>query len=273
MRILVALCVTACIASCSQWDLGVEVPFVATWEGRQLDCAGDGPALTDLRFYVSDPQLIDAEGRAHDMRYATEFGWQNDAVALIDLEGGSGACSNGTEQVYDRLIGVTRAGEYRGLRFTVGVPFRLNHADPRLAGPPLDEPDMHRPGDVGYKFLRAGVRTASDGFWMHAGSAGCEGPGDSISTCRFPNRIEVFLPDFVPGKHAIELDLAALVAGTNLEDEVPTNCSSRPSESSCIPPYAALGIDFVSGEQDGPQRVFAARTTVGQMSGGLRNRH
>jgi uncharacterized repeat protein (TIGR04052 family) len=259
VRCLLAVCAAACIASCSQWDLGVEIPFLATWQGQTIDCAGDGPTLTDLRFYVSDPQLIDADGRAHDMRFATEFRWQNDAVALIDLERGSGACSKGTGQMYDRLIGVARAGEYRGLRFTVGVPFRLNHADPLQAGPPLDEPDMHWPGAAGYRFLRAGVSTASDGFLIHGGSAGCEGPADTISVCRFPNRIEVILPEFVPGEHAIELDIAALVAGTNLDDGVPTKCSSRPSESSCVAPYAALGIDFASGKQNGLQRVFSAR--------------
>ncbi len=259
MRFLLALCAVAGSVSCSQWDLGVEIPFVATWQGRALSCDSDGIALTDLRFYVSDPQLIDEQGRAHDLRFATEFAWQNDAVAFIDLEQGSGSCSEGTGQVFDRLIGVARAGDYRGLRFTVGVPFRLNHEDPSLAGPPLDEPDMYWPRRAGYRFLRAGVRTRDDGFRLHGGSTGCEGTIGYMSGCRFPNRIEVFLPDFVPGTHAVAIDLGALLDGTDLADGLSTACSSGPLESSCAAPYAALGIDFSTGRSNGPQRVFATR--------------
>ena len=77
--------------------------------------------------------------------------------------------------------------------------FDLNHDNPLTAEPPLDDPDMHWHWRSGYKFLRAGIRTATDGFWIHAGSAGCEGTVGNITGCRFPNRIDVFLPDFVPG--------------------------------------------------------------------------
>ena len=259
MRLLLALCAASCAVSCSRWDLGVEIPVVATWQGQAIHCDSDGPSLTDLRLYISKPQLVDADGRAHDMRFATEFEWQNDAVAFIDLETGSGTCSGGTREVFDRLIGVARAGDYRGLRFTIGVPFRLNHENPRTAGPPLNDLAMHSNRRSGYKFIRAGVRTDVDGFWMHGGSAGCEGNVGNITACRFPNRIEVFLPDFVPGEHAIALDLAALVEGTDLADRVQTDCTSGPSEPACVAPFAALGIDFASGRANGLQRVFSIR--------------
>lgn len=259
LRNLVAICIACLCVSCGQWDLGVKIPFTATWQGEPLGCDTASPALTDLRFYVSKPQLIDSQGRSHDVRFATEMPWQNDAVALIDLENGAGACLNGTNDVFAYLVGVAPPGEYRGLRFTVGVPFRLNHANPMTAGAPLDDTDMHWHWRSGYKFLRAGVRTDTDGFWIHVGSTGCEGTVGHIRGCRFPNRIEVELPEFVPGDSTVEIDIAELVSGTNLEDQTRSDCSSGPPETSCSAPFAALGIDHLTGQQSGAQSVFSVQ--------------
>jgi uncharacterized repeat protein (TIGR04052 family) len=258
-RPLVALAAAAICASCSQWDQPVNIPFVATWQGEPIDCTSSDSALTDLRFYVSNVQLVDSEGHSHDVRLATEMDWQNDAVAYIDLEDGQGACQNGTAEAFDHVLGVAGAREYRGLRFTVGVPFRLNHANPLTAKPPLDDPDMHWHWRSGYKFLRAGVRTANDGFWIHTGSAGCAGTVGNITGCRFPNRIEVFLPGFKVGEDAVSIDLTALLTGVDLDDAIRSDCSSGPPETACVAPFAALGIDFVTGEQTGAQRVFSVR--------------
>lgn len=258
-RFLAALALAFLGASCSQPDLGFSIPVVPVWKGQPVSCESDSPVLTDLRFYISDIQLIDNEGQARDIRFATEFPWQNDAVAFIDLENGAGACLNGTPYTSTEVIGVAPGGQYRGLRFTVGVPFKLNHLNPLTAGPPLDDPDMHWHWRSGYKFFRAGIRTEGDGFWIHVGSAGCEGTVGNITGCRFPHRIQVELPDFVPGENELAIDLATLLAGTDLEDGMTTDCSSGPPEASCIAPFTALGIDFQSGKQSGAQRVFSTR--------------
>ena len=80
-----------------------------------------------------------------------------------------------------------------------------------------------------------------------------------ITGCNFPNRIEVELPGFVPDTHAVAVDLTALLAGTSLDDAVRSDCSSGPAETSCVAPFAALGIDFKTGKQTGSQRVFSLR--------------
>lgn len=245
-------------AACGR-DLAVDIPFSVTWNGEPLTCNDAGPTLTDLRLYINNVQLLDGEGRVHDVRYATEYAWENDAVALIDLEDGTGACANGTREVFDRILGAVPERKYRGLRFTVGVPFRLNHENPLTATPPLDDSAMHWHWRSGYKFLRAGVQTATDGFWIHVGSAGCEGTVGHITACRFPNRILVELPGFVPGENGVGIDLAALLEGTDLDDGQADDCSSGPAEDSCNAPFAALGIDFATGQQSGSQSVFSVR--------------
>lgn len=244
-------------ASCSRWDLPVEIPFHAAWKGHAIACSGTTPALADLRFYVSNPRLLDAEGEEHDVRFATEFEWENDAVAYIDLETGNGACAGGTPEVYHRIVGVAREAEYRGLRFTVGVPFRLNHADLRTASPPLDRIEMHSQAVSGYTFLRAGVKGAEGEFRIRVGSEACEGSVGYVTGCEFPGRIEVFLPDFVPGDNGVVVNLDRLLPDSGL-DGAQIHCAS-PEQGDCAASYAALGIDVRTGLANGQQRVFEVR--------------
>ena len=243
--------------SCAEPYLGVKVPFVATWGEKSIGCGESDVALSDLRFFVSEIELLDGQGRSHTLELHDNLQWQQADLALIDLEDGLGYCDNGTTELFAYLVGSLPPGDYRGLRFTVGVPFGRNHANPMTADAPLDDAAMHWHWRSGYKFLRAGVRTDTDGFWLHVGSAGCEGTVRNISGCRYPNRIVVELDDFSPGDDSIAVNMEALLAGTNLIDAERSDCSSGPPESSCVAPFAALGIDFETGEHAGAQRVFA----------------
>jgi uncharacterized repeat protein (TIGR04052 family) len=199
---------------------------------------GDSPVLSDLRFYVTD--------------------LTSGAVHLVDLENGSGACENGTPDINATInLNAVEAGA-KGIRFQVGVPFELNHADPLQADAPLNVSAMHWHWRSGYKFLSAGVRSADDGFWIHVGSTGCEGTVRNISGCSSPNRISVHLADFDAASSVVAVDLSALFAGTNLADGIAGDCSSGPAETSCGPPFAALGLDHSNSGVAGAQRVFRA---------------
>ena len=246
-------------ASCSKPYLGLKIPFVATWGGKTIQCTDSGIALSDLRFYVSEIELIDASGSPHALELHEEIPWQQPDLALIDLENGQGACINGTGDTYAYLVGSVPPGEYQGLRFTVGVPFDRNHANPLKAPAPLDDPAMHWHWRSGYKFIRAGVATPDDGFWIHVGSAGCEGTVGNISGCRFPNRVTVELSQYMPNSDSISVDLKSLFEGVDIDDGEATDCSSGPAESACISPFAALGIDFETGNRLGRQQVFSIR--------------
>ncbi len=157
-------------------------------------------------------------------------------------------------------MGILPDGRYRGIRFVVGVPFELNHANPMTADAPLDDAAMHWHWRSGYKFLRAGIDHVDDGFWIHLGSAGCEGTVQNISSCRFPNRVTVQIDDFEPGRHRIAVDLKALTADTDLADGAATDCSSSPAEASCVAPFLSLGIDHASGAAGTAQSVFLSKT-------------
>lgn len=254
---LMLLCAPA-LLSCSDARAPLSIAFLPAFDGQQLACgdSGDAVQLTDLRFYVSDIRLVTADGELVDMPLETDSLWQQTDLAFLDFETGEGHCDNGTSNVNSFLRGYAREQNYVGLRFTVGVPFERNHADPLLATAPLGDGAMHWHWRAGYKFLRAGVRTADDGFWLHLGSTGCKGTVQEITGCSSPNRVHVELNDFVPGRDVVEVDLAALVAHVSLDDGIATDCSSGPAETTCVAPFVALGLDHKTGKASSSQQVF-----------------
>lgn len=211
--------------------------------------------MTDLRFYVSEPRLLKSNGESVPVSLSENGRWQQAQLALIDLEDGSGHCTNGTPESNASLRGAVPKGDYTGLQFTLGVPFEQNHADPLTASAPLDDSTMHWHWRSGYKFLRIGLANENDGFWMHLGSAGCQGTIQNITGCRFPNRMTVTLPDFRPGDGVL-IDVGELLQAVDLSDGAVTSCSSGPAENGCRKPFRVFGIDFDNGVVTGNTQLF-----------------
>jgi uncharacterized repeat protein (TIGR04052 family) len=245
------------IAGCSAPQQDVEIPFEIRFGETSLSCAGEvgGIALTDLRFYVHDIRLVTADNDERRLTLVEDPLWQSLEVALLDFESGEGRCTNGTEQVNDIIRGRAPPGDYTGLKFRVGVPEHLNHADPLRAEAPLSYSFMHWHWQTGYKFLRAGLAREDDGFWIHLGSSRCE---RTAGGCLSGNRPAVVLSPFAPGEDVVELDLRELINGIDLDDGRPSDCSSGPAETECQMPFAALGIDFSTGDADSAPAVFRA---------------
>lgn len=260
-RRLVLCLLAVSVAGCGESPARVVIPFVPVFGAERLQCAetAGGVQLSDLRLYVSDIKLVNQSGDLVDVRLDPAGPWQQPDLALLDFEDGSGACDNGTAETNMALRGLVKPDDYHGLQFTLGVPFDRNHADPLQAEAPLGDAAMHWHWRAGYKFMRAGIRTPDDGFWIHLGSTGCEGTVRNISACRFPNRVTVTLEDFNPGVDAVEIDLESLVAATRLDDGAATDCSSGPAETSCNAPFRALGIPGAAEAGAPTQRVFRRR--------------
>lgn len=260
-RLAILLLSGQLLGACSDSQVEFVIPFTPVFGEHALACGaiGNVVALSDLRLYVADVQLVSDKGTLIDVELEADGKWQQPDLALLDFEDGTGACVNGSSATNTALRGVAPPGEYRGLRFTVGVPFERNHSDPLQAAAPLGDQAMHWHWRAGYKFLRAAINTANDGFWIHLGSTGCEGTVRNISSCHAPNRVAVMLADFVPERDIVAIDLAALLDDTALEDAVATDCSSGPAEVSCRAPFHALGLDFAGGKATEGQRVFRVK--------------
>jgi len=260
-RIATALLAVSLLQSCGPAPRNLRISFVATYSGVPLLCDGDASIhLSDLRFYVYDVRLRDSAGRQVPLQLRTDSAWQQAGLALLDLENGEAECSDGTPEMHTVLEGTLPAGEYQGLSFMLGVPFELNHKDPLRAAAPLDDAAMHWHWRGGYKFLRAGVRSTDDGFWLHLGSTGCEGTLQDIRACSAPNRVSVQIDDFIPGRDDVAVDLSALAAPPELQDSIAQDCSSGPAETHCQEAFAALGLPFTGNAGADRQRVFARRS-------------
>jgi len=256
IKLLLLLC-TIALAACGWRDQPYEITFTARFGASPIDCeANAGVVLSDLRFFVSEIVFTGDDGIRRPFSLSADQRWQGTDVALLDLENGRGSCENGTPEENRSLRGTLPPGTYNGISFRVGVPEALNHANPLLAAAPLNRTAMHWHWRSGYQFMRAGVRSGQDGFWLHLGSARCRGTIGNILGCAAGNRAAIELRGFDPRTDSISIDLAALVAELSLQDGVPGNCSSGPAETLCAAPFAALGLNFSSGQMDRPGRVF-----------------
>ncbi|MEL6544426.1 MAG: MbnP family copper-binding protein [Myxococcota bacterium] len=212
--------------------------------------------LADARFYLSAIEARNDEGRWIPVELEQDGKWQYENVVLLDFEDGQGSCaSSGTTDMNSRVRGRLPDADYDRLRFSVGVPFELNHLDDASAPAPLNSPGMFWAWQDGYKFLRLDWTPNSSSRWnFHLGSRGCDNGGQPNSAppvrCDRPNRPRIELGGFGESS-TLRVDAGALVKHSALDSNLagsPPGCMSSPSEpSDCEPVYEALGIDFLTG--------------------------
>lgn len=236
----------------------------------------------DLRFYVSEVALLDANGTATPVSLDQDGVWQYRNVALIDLEDGKGGCRNGNPATHDVVTGTVPSGNYTGIRFTLGIPFDLGHVDSTASPSPLNFTAMSWVWESGFKFVRAellvenpvkpaiqaaqeaapqqdAAATAtstgsplmrSPGFPIHIGSTGCAAASRTsppASECAHPNRATVTLTSFDPAHDTVVFDLDRLIAGNDLTQNAPDTapgCMSGDKDPDCAPIFRALGLPF-----------------------------
>lgn len=240
--------------------------------GETYDGVGASKAsiiLQDFRIYVSEVRLIAADGAEVPLVLNPDNQWQNDKVALLDFENATGNC-NGNAPTNMVVRGTAPAGDYKGLAFTIGVPFELNHKDPTLATAPLNYSGLTWPWRIGYKFITVDLDTAgkagaaaaqpaapagmagmaASGFSIHLGSTAC-GEGSPMSPptapCTNGNRPEIRLGAFDVKSQKVVFDLGALLADTDVTVNAPksaSGCMSFDNDDDCIAIMARLGLGF-----------------------------
>jgi uncharacterized repeat protein (TIGR04052 family) len=219
----------------------------------------------DFRMYVSNVRLVTPQGAEVPLALDQTKSLQTDDVALLDFENG---CGNGTPATNLEVIGTVPPGMYTGLRFTLGVPFALNHGNAATAPGPLAVEAMFWSWQGGYKFMRIdavnpAIPPAGKTYRVHVGSTGCHGdpPREPVTACDRPNRAEVRFDAFDPDANVVVVDLRALFAGTDLvtvdPNDLAPGCMSDVLDADCDPVFANLGIDRNDGSADASkQTVF-----------------
>lgn len=212
-----------------------------------------GVSVRNLQFYVHDVELLGADGKDYVYGLADMPPWQGAGVALIDLAGAPGG--RGNAALRGRPSG-RPAGGFDGVRFVVGVPFELNHANPLTAAAPLNRSDLFWVWQTGYKFLRAELAEEGTEWAFHVGSTGCASASAvraPSADCAQPNRIVVEIRGLDPLREAVQLRLSELVRAMRAagHEVCVGNYAHTPA---CAAPLATLGF----GQGAGAQRLFGA---------------
>lgn len=244
--------------------LSAQIAFQARVDGADFVCdalyeglGADQSALqfSDFRLYVQDVALKNAEGDW--VPVALEDGdFQGEGVVLLDFED----CAE--PQTWTEVLGTLPDGDYEGLRFTMGVPFDLNHANKDVAATPLNLTSMHWDWQGGYKFLRLDSGQFGPTDWrLHLGSTNCDGDplAGGTTACANSNRVEVEFPSFRLGENLVVADLARLLQGAALstnQDGTPVGCMAAPADSDCAALFDNLGLPFGDADDPGPQTFF-----------------
>jgi uncharacterized repeat protein (TIGR04052 family) len=241
-----------------------------------IGSTGASVALQDFRVYVSNFRLISRTGAETPLRLTPDGAFQSDRVALLDFENASGNC-NGNAATHTSVEGRAPAGDYVGLVFDLGVPVDLNHQDPTLAAAPLNFSALTWPWRYGYKFTTIDLETGrapgasqmgheASGFSIHLGSVECgEGsPRTPPETpCAAPNRPSFRLDAFNPQTQMVVLDLAALLANTDVTVNDPgsaSGCMSTADDDDCVAIMDRLGLSFRGQASRGQHFVRTAET-------------
>ncbi|MDX2060219.1 MAG: metallo-mystery pair system four-Cys motif protein [Gemmatimonadales bacterium] len=257
-----------------------EQPFACGREYPGIGTAGTTITPLDFRLYVSEVALIDRKGKAVPVRLAEDGVWQRQGVAMLDFEDGTGACSNGSAETRLAIEGTAPAGDYAGVRFTLGIPFALNHRNPVEQGSPFNVTSMFWVWRAGYKFLRLDVKATGpvERLFVHLGSTGCVAadslPASPAVRCQNPNRSVVTIAGFDPARDTVIADVAALFQGSDLTANQPKTamgCMSAPDDADCGPLFDRLGLAFGERTSGGQQFFRIGRGgAVGASGGGAR---
>lgn len=160
----------------------VTIRFKATMGDAAFACGqtyeGQGTAATtvvpqDLRFFVEQVRLIDADDNEVPVVLDERAPFQSKEVALLDFEDGTAACINGNAELNSTITGKVPPGNYVGIVFSTAVPEELNHADPTTLPAPLQAGGLSWGWLFGYRFIVAEVAAEPH----HGGEGGAGGQG------------------------------------------------------------------------------------------------
>lgn len=261
------LCLTAVapvVGGCGQDLQPVTLSFRAVVGDRDFACgqtyAGLGSSAAqvqpaDFRLYVHNIRLVDATFAEQPLTLEQDGLWQYQNVALLDFEDKQGLC-DGTAATNLTIRGQVAASStaYTGVRFVLGLPPELNHGNQATAPAPLNLSGLFWSWQDGYKFLRTEGRVVggNSSFLMHLGSTDCTSAGGQTQ-CKNLNTPEIRLAGFDPQRSRISVDLAALLAGSDLG--LGMVCQSEPDVTVCGPVFQRLGLPF-AGLGAGSQTFF-----------------
>lgn len=181
-------------------------------------------SISQIQLYMSQFEVMNNNGQWQKISLA-DNAFQAQNVALISMICGQTAESN------LQLSFTSPINDAVNLRFSLGVPFELNHLNPLSQPSPLNVPSMFWVWQTGHKFARIELDNNEDGWLFHLGSTGCSSASALRAPqqpCRQPNLFTLEVPI---NDAQVDIDLARWFDGVVFE-EMP-NCKSQSDNPSC----------------------------------------
>jgi len=214
-----------------------EISFGPTYIGKSLTCdstiahSNDSWLYTQLQLFISDIYLKDSSGKWQKATLE-KSAFQTADIALL---GENCNLSNEKSKAnwsvkFSKKTDLINSSH---IRFTLGLPFAMNHLNPLTQESPLNVPTMFWGWQQGHKFLRLEMSSKNNDWLFHLGSVGCKSVSPLRAPnqeCRYPNRYTFELPI---GKkdNSIIFELSALLKDITLSSQ--TSCQSSPDKQSC----------------------------------------
>lgn len=208
--------------------------------GQTLSMDSVDWSLQQLAFFMSELK-VRQNGEDKALELDTNE-WQNEGVAMLQWtdcaaqQAQSGAQDSVLIPPYHASLQLAQAEDFSAvshLKFTLGLPFELNHRNPLSQSPPLNIPSMFWSWRGGYKFFRLDMQGQSQRWVFHLGSTGCVADSAMRSPklqCKAANRVEFNLPKQQFGE-VLVLHIDRLLAGVLLNNK--TACLMQPQQASC----------------------------------------
>ena len=270
----VAAAVDARAAEIQSGARPVAIDFAAVAGNAVINCGSDltslgttnaSGTLKDLRFYISNVKLVKSDGSEAALTLGNTDNFNAtkgaDSVTLIDLEDKTGSCA-GTTALNTSIKGTVPAGDYVGVKMTLGVPFSMNHTDQSadVSVTPAVINNAVNPGMAwswagGRKFTKIEVTNAAwtaPTFTVHLGSTGCTGTNPAagqVDSCDRPNRLDFGFTSFNPEAQKVAVDVQALLSANDVTVNAAGSpgCMSGATDPECSAIFDAFGLDLLQG--------------------------
>ena len=226
-----------------------DIAVIPVYRQQVLNCnqtfahMGESWRYQQLQFFISGLEVITAD--------KANQGWQELPLLQTRFQSGKVAllgevCASDGSDVSEgswqlQLAPSIDTSDIRRIRFTLGIPFALNHQNPLTQKSPLNLSSMFWVWRTGHKFLRLEMASDKEAWLFHLGSTGCLAPSSvrpPADECRQPNRFQYELA-YDSGKGGLLLDLSVLLAQVVLNRE--SSCKSAPDNPHCRQILANLG--------------------------------
>lgn len=219
--------------ACSKKPTQTQLTILPTWQGQLVNCdtifsiQDEKWRVRDFSFYLSQVEYQDLAGQWH--KVTLDVGKESSSqVVLLSPE-----CSNEANDYRWQIKTKHNIDQWQKVKFTLGVPFELNHNNPIFQKSPLNVPSMFWVWRTGHKFLRLEMESEKDNWLFHLGSLGCQAKSAVRAPekpCQFPNTFS-YKVDLLATKK-INLDISALLNGIMLSSD--TSCKSSRENSTCL---------------------------------------